>query len=212
MSSHRFFQHRTQGHAGEPPPTDVQECTAASTHAAVPAGSQGDVRSAGREGGGAQEGMGEGRGGGEEAAGEGGTGDGGGGRDDRGAGKGAGHPRKRRGTGSCRAAARIFGGGCRGWRGQSGTASSKRNGRREVRVGESPPPAAVQAAGYPAGGEEGCAGAGLEEDQGQSSEAGRERQGCGGAGAQGERGGGGGGLRRAPGHPGPGGGDPRTDK
>ena len=58
--------------------TDVPGCAAAGTHAAAPADERGDVQGTGREGEGAQEGMGEDRGGGEGAAGEGGTGDGGG--------------------------------------------------------------------------------------------------------------------------------------
>ena len=122
------------GHAVVPPPADVPECSADGTQAAAPAGCRGDVQGAGREGGGRQEGMGDGRGGRKESAGEGGTGDGRGGRGKGGAGKGAGLPRETRSAGSQGAAARV--GGYSEEAGESGEGKAGRRAARGTGAGE----------------------------------------------------------------------------
>ena len=189
-----------------PPPRDVPGCTAASAHAAAPRGGPSDVGTAGREGGGAPEGMREGRRGREDGAEEGGTGDGCGSRGGRGAGKHPGHPgggERLRPSRSCSAPGRTFGEERRGLSGQSGTASGKGNGRIGARRQRATPAEAHLAARYRAGGGAGGAGAGLREDQGRGSEAGGEGQEVGGAGMQVEGGGGGGSPQGATGHPRP---------
>ena len=64
--------------------------------------------------------------------------------------------------------------------GGAGRRAARKTGAGERKDGGSLPAAAVQAEIYPAGGGEGETGEGLEEDQGQGSEAGGEGQGVGG--------------------------------